>query len=373
VVKLKESKYMNIKQNQDRFHKIVKGKIRQNLKKYISKEELIGQVGKDKVSIPVPNIETPRFKFDFQQQGGVGQGEGNVGQPVPGQGKKQTGKAGDQDGQHMLEVEVSINELAEILGEELGLPNIEPKGNKNIEGFGNKYTGIQRQGPGALKHVKRTFKESLKRQISSGSYDPNDPMIIPRKEDHRYKAPTPTSVPTANAVIFYLMDVSGSMGQEQKDIVRTTSFWIDTWLRKHYKGLESRFIIHDTQAKEVDRETFFKTRESGGTRVSSSFKLCKELIEQNYNPNDWNIYCFYFSDGDNISGDTENCIQLLENYLIPWSNQFCYGQVESDYGSGELMKDFRESFKDEDKMVLSEIKDKEEILNALKEFLKKGK
>ncbi len=71
-----------------------------------------------------------------------------------------------------------------------------------------------------------------------------------------------------------MMDVSGSMGDEQKEIVRIESFWIDTWLRKQYKGLETRFIIHDAVAREVDRDTFFHTRESGGTMISSAYKLC---------------------------------------------------------------------------------------------------
>jgi uncharacterized sporulation protein YeaH/YhbH (DUF444 family) len=71
-----------------------------------------------------------------------------------------------------------------------------------------------------------------------------------------------------------MMDVSGSMGDEQKEIVRTTSFWIDTWIRAHYKGVQTRYIIHDAVAQEVDRETFFHTRESGGTVISSAYELC---------------------------------------------------------------------------------------------------
>ena len=78
-----------------------------------------------------------------------------------------------------------------------------------------------------------------------------------------------------NAVIIYMMDVSGSMGDEQKEIVRTEAFWIDTWLRSQYKGIETRYIIHDATAREVDEETFFKTRESGGTLISSAYKLCR--------------------------------------------------------------------------------------------------
>ena len=131
-----------------------------------------------------------------------------------------------------------------------------------------------------------------------------------------------------------MMDVSGSMGDEQKEIVRIESFWIDTWLRHQYKGLETRYIIHDAVAREVDRDTFFHTRESGGTMISSAYKLCQEIIDADYPPGGWNIYPFHFSDGDNWSADdTRLCIELLKNDILPGVNLFAYGQVESPYGS----------------------------------------
>ena len=115
-----------------------------------------------------------------------------------------------------------------------------------------------------------------------------------------------------------MMDVSGSMGDEQKEIVRIERFWIDTWLRSQYKGIETRYIIHDAMAREVDEETFFHTRESGGTLISSAYKLCQKIIETDYPPAEWNIYPFHFSDGDNWSGDdTRLCVELLENKLLP--------------------------------------------------------
>ena len=142
-----------------------------------------------------------------------------------------------------------------------------------------------------------------------------------------------------------MMDVSGSMGDEQKEIVRIESFWIDTWLTKQYKGLETRFIIHDAVAREVDRDTFFHTRESGGTMISSAYKLCAQIIDDDYPPDEWNIYPFHFSDGDNWSmDDTLACVELLKKKLLPRVNMFAYGQVESPYGSGQFIKDLREHF-----------------------------
>jgi uncharacterized sporulation protein YeaH/YhbH (DUF444 family) len=170
-----------------------------------------------------------------------------------------------------------------------------------------------------------------------------------------------------------MMDVSGSMGDEQKEIVRIESFWIDTWLSKQYKGLESRYIIHDAVAREVDRDTFFHTRESGGTMISSAYKLCSQLIDDHYPPEEWNIYPFHFSDGDNWSmDDTLSCVDILKQKLLPRANMFAYGQVESPYGSGQFIKDLREHFGKDDRVVTSEIRDKDAIVGSIKEFLGKG-
>ena len=366
----------NIKRDHSRFRQIVKGKIRDNLKKYVTHGEMIGRKGKDTVSIPLPQIQIPRFRFGDKQKGGVGQGKGNPGDPI-GQGDPQPGEgeAGNQEGQHTLEVDLTLQELAEILGEELELPKIEPKGKKTLRAKVDRYTGISSQGPDSLRHFKRTYKEALKRQIASGTYDPDNPIIIPIKKDNRYRSWKTDIQHENSAVIIYMMDVSGSMGDEQKEIVRTEAFWIDTWLRSQYKGIETRYIIHDATAREVDENTFFKTRESGGTLISSAYKLCEKLIATDYSPSEWNIYPFHFSDGDNWSGeDTQLCMKVLNETLLPASNVFCYGQVESRYGSGQFYKDLMEQFGTEhESVILSRIENKDGILASIKEFLGKGK
>ncbi len=362
-----------------RFKNIVRGKIKQNLRKYIQKGEMIGKQGKDLVSIPVPSIDLPKFRFGHADQGGTGQGEGEVGDVLqPGQveqGQGGPGSAGRDPGEHVLEVDVSMEELAEMLGEELQLPRIEPKGKENIEDVKYRYTGVNTSGPESLRHLKRTYKQALRRTIASGTYDPEDPQVILTRQDKRYRTWKEMIEPEANAVIIYMMDVSGSMGDEQKEIVRIESFWLDTWLRSQYKGIEARYIIHDAMAKEVDRDTFFHTRESGGTMISSAYKLAWKIIEEDYPASQWNIYPFHFSDGDNWSADdTSQCITLMRENVLPVVNMFCYGQVESPYGSGQFIKDLRDAFPDpeEDKVVTSEIKDKEAIYGSIRDFLGKG-
>lgn len=367
---------LNIEQDSGRFKQIIKGKIKDNLRKYISKGELIGKKGGDVVSIPIPHIDIPKFKHHDKQQGGVGQGEGNEGDPISGDSQDGEGgkQAGSEEGDHILEVEVTLEELADILGEALELPKIKPKGKEKIVTLRDRYVGIRKVGPESLRHFKRTYRQALRRQIASGSYNPGNPIIVPVREDKRYRSWKTEVIPEVNAVLIYMMDVSGSMGEEQKEIVRIESYWIDLWIRKHYQGVERRYIIHDATAREVDEQTFFHTRESGGTMISSAYKLCSEIIQQDYPATEWNIYPFHFSDGDNWSGDdTKLCIQILKEQIIPSSNVFCYGQVESPYGSGQFIKDLKESFPQEENLITSEIKNRDTIIDSIKDFLGKGK
>lgn len=370
-------KRVRIDKDHSNFRNVVKGKVKKNLKHYISNGEMIGRKGKDFVSIPIPRIDLPRFRYGHKDTGGVGQGEGEIGTPIGRGDESKPGSAGDAPGKHMFEVDISLDELAQLLGEELELPNIEPKGKNTIISKKSKYTTISEEGPESLKHFKRTYRRALKRLISEGVYNPKDPKIIPIKQDKKYKARKTVYLPDACAVVFYLMDVSGSMGDEQKEMVRLTSFWIDTWLRFQYKNLETRYIIHDAVAKDVDQETFYHTRENGGTIISSGYKLIDQIIQKDYPVEDWNFYIFQFSDGDNW-GDVDNdeCVELLRNRLVPIVNLFCYGQVESPYGSGEFLQLLINQLSDEieqEKLAIYEIADKESIVHAIKYFLGKGK
>ncbi len=364
---------MSIREDHNRFRDIVKGKVKEDFRKYVSQGEMIGKRENEFVKIPLPSIDMPTFRYGPKQQGGVGQGQGEPGESVgePGEGQ---GQAGDQPGEHLTEVELSMDELADILGEKLELPRIMPKGNKNIESVKTKYSGIAPVGPEGMRQFKQTYKKALQRYVSSGTYNPEDPAIIPIRRDYQYRTFKKVVTPQTKAVVIYMMDVSGSMGDEQKEIVRIESFWINTWLKKHYKGLETRFIIHDAAAKEVDEDTFFRTSESGGTLISSAYKLCQQMIETDYPVNEWNIYPFHFSDGDNWSGeDTRICVRMLKEFFLPKTNMFCYGQVESKYGSGQFLKDLQKEFPSEEGLVLSQIESRDRILDSIKDFLGKGK
>lgn len=373
-----------IDQDHQRFRQIVKGRIRQDLRRFLSRGELIAREGRKIVSIPVHGIDMPTFRYG-DNSGGVGMGEGEEGESIgkPGSGDN---AGGEEEGRHIFEVDVSLDELADILAEELRLPRIRPKGRHRITTQKDRYSGIRQTGPESLRHFKRSYREALRRQLMSGDYDPDNPVIIPVRADLRYRSWKEVKSPQSNAVIVYMMDVSGSMGGEQKELVRLEAFWIDTWLRRNYEGIESRYIVHDVQAKEVDKQTFFTLREDGGTRISSAMTCCKALLEQHYSPDDWNIYLFHFSDGDNSSeADNRLCVKLLNESLLPSCNLFGYCQVASAYGSGNFINVLHEAFpngrpghpppwqEEGPVLITSRVNGRDDLMDSLRTFFTPGR
>jgi len=295
----------------------------------------------------------------------VGQGEGEDG---GGQ------KAGDQPGGHFLEAEFTVEELATMLGEALELPRIEPKGHDELSSHGGVYSGISPVGPESLRHIKRSYRQALRRMIISGTYDPDKPRVALVRTDRRYRAWKPRPKPSTNAVIIYVMDVSGSMGADQKELVRIESFWLDAWIRNHYQGTRSVFIVHDAAAKEVDRDTFFRIRESGGTVISSAYELCEQIVRERFPPQEWNLYLFHFTDGENYSRqDTEKCLDMLQEKLLPAVNLFGYGQVESYGTSGDFLEALQSRYSDDERVALSRIPDRDAIVDSIKTLLGRGR
>jgi len=371
-----------IEQDHQRFRQIVRGRIREDLKRFISRGELIGKEGKRLVSIPVHDIDIPNFRYG-DNTGGVGMGEGDEGDG-DGRGQGVT-PGGEEEGRHILEVDITLDELADILAEELELPRIKPRGEHRLTTIRNKYSGIRTTGPESLRHFKRSYKEALRRQIALGEYDPDDPVVVPIRRDLRYRSWNEVRKPQSNALIVYMMDVSGSMGGEQKELVRLEAFWIDTWLRRNYEGVESRYIVHDVSAREVDKDTFYSLREDGGTRISSAYQCCDNLIADHYDPLAWNIYCFHFSDGDNSSeADNRKSVELLRERLLPICNMVGYCQVASAYGSGHFINVLHDAFPqskadspepgpDDPLLVTSRVNGRDDIMDSLRTLFAPGR
>ena len=145
--------------------------------------------------------------------------------------------------------------------------------------------------------------------------------------DLRFRGRVRTPVPTAKAVMFCLMDVSGSMDEERKGLAKQFFILLYLFLTRHYERIDIVFIRHHTQAQEVDEDTFFHATESGGTVVSSALELMQKIQEQRYPPGEWNIYGAQASDGDNFTNDSGRCRELLEDGLLAKCRYFAYVQV----------------------------------------------
>ncbi len=145
--------------------------------------------------------------------------------------------------------------------------------------------------------------------------------------DLRYNLHLKQPVPTSKAVMFCLMDVSGSMDQHIKELAKRFYLLLYLFLKRNYERTEIVFIRHHTVAKEVDEQEFFYSRETGGTVVSSALKLMAEIIAERYSPNEWNIYGAQASDGDNWNDDSPLCVDVLKKGILPHVQYFSYVEI----------------------------------------------
>jgi uncharacterized protein len=345
--------------DQERHKEKIKEAIKKNLPEIVSEENIILSDGKSIIKVPIRSLDEYRFRYDFgrQEQSGQGDGKSKVGDviaqdPRQGQGKGKKGEAGRDPGQDYYEAEVSIDELAAIIFEDLGLPFLEEKKLAELETESVRFTDVRKKGPMANLDKKRTILENIKRNAAHG--DPHFHDL--KNEDLRFKVWEPTIKYQSNAVVIAMMDISGSMGEFEKYIARSFYFWMVRF-----------FISHHTEAKEVTEEEFFHKGESGGTQVSSAYELALEIIQERYNPRDWNIYPFHFSDGDNLPWDNEKCVQLVQK-LMEQCNLFGYGEIrEGHYRSPSTLMSAYNKITDK-KFIAVTISDKKEVYPALRKF-----
>ena len=354
--------------DQQRHKEKIKEAIKKNLSDIVSEENIILSDGKKTIKVPIRSLDEYRFRYDHNQQQGVGQGDGDskVGDVI-GQGQQQgpgKGKeAGDQAGVDYYEAEVTMDELASLIFEDLGLPNLEEKKQAEMESEAVRFTDIRKKGIMANLDKKRTILENLKRNAAKGNAHFGDI----HNDDLRFKTWEQEIKFQSNAVVFAMMDVSGSMGDFEKYIARSFYFWMVRFLRTKYTKVNIVFISHHTEAKEVTEEEFFHKGESGGTQVSSAYELALDIIKERYSPNDWNIYPFHFSDGGNLPWDNDRCVDLVYKF-IDICNLFGYGEIRESHYS--LMSTLMSAYSriDNKKFVGVTISDKSEVYPALRRF-----
>jgi len=354
--------------DQERHKQKIRDAIKKNLADVVSEESIILSDGKKVIKVPIRSLEEYRFRYDpgRQQHSGQGNGKSKVGDVVasdPQQGKGQPGEAGQEPGVDYYEAEVTLDELAAMIFEDLGLPFLEEKKLAEMESEAVRFTDVRKVGPMANLDKKRTILENLKRNAAHG--DAHFGGI--KNEDLRFKTWEPTIKYQSNAVVIAMMDVSGSMGEFEKYIARSFYFWMVRFLRTKYTNVKIVFISHHTEAQEVTEEEFFTHGESGGTQVSSAYELALQIIKERFNPDDWNIYPFHFSDGDNLPWDNEKCVSLVTQ-LMQQCNIFGYGEIrEGHYRSPSTLMSAYARITDP-KFIAVTISDKAEVYPALRRF-----
>lgn len=354
--------------DQQRHNKKVREAIKQNLADIISEESIIMSDGKKVIRVPIRSLDQYRFRYDHHKQkhSGMGKGDSKVGDVVgsdrqaSGPGKGQG--AGDEAGVDYYEADVSLEEISEMVFENLSLPNLQERTNKQLASESIEFRDIRKKGLQGNIDRKRTLLEVIKRNALAG--EPGIHSIKP--EDLRYKTWETTYKYESAAVVIAMMDTSGSMGPFEKYIARSFFFWMVRFLRTKYQQVDIVFLAHHTEAKEVSEEEFFTKGESGGTRCSSVYQLAVDLIENRYNPNDYNIYAFHFSDGDNLSSDNERCISLVSK-LLDYCNLVGYGEIEGPYYYTSTLKSAYKRI-DNNKFTTVSIRNKNGVYPALKAF-----
>jgi uncharacterized sporulation protein YeaH/YhbH (DUF444 family) len=313
-----------IEEDHKDFRDVVSGKIRKALKKFIKSGQIFRNRGKNgKISISIPKIDIPHIVYGDKEEG-VGRGPGKPGDvigkdPEPGQGAGQESSEG-------ITINLDLEEVLKFMADDLALPNLKPKPNETFEDIKIKYNNISLVGPESLRHNRRTFLQAIKRQASMGTLEelhkvPGCPeprrIITPWPGDKRFRQYNEIRIPSSNALIIYARDGSGSMDAQKCEIVSDMAWWIDVWIRRFYTRVERMYVWHDTAAMEVDEEKFYKYRFGGGTTCSSALKFITKQFDNRFPPQKWNIYVFYFSDGDNWGDDNQVFINSLKEEFPP--------------------------------------------------------
>jgi sporulation protein YhbH len=312
--------------------------LKEGIKDVVADESIIGQNGKKKVKIPVKGIKEYQLVYgeNSKNEKVSSAGDKNVkkGQIVRKGNKKEKApgqKASKDPGEEYYEVEVTLEELAEYLFQDLELPDLERKKFKFIQHKKLKRSGFRKQGMRSRLSKKETIKRKIRRKkmaIAAGAYDENSEERFPfHKDDLKYKHMKLKYEENNSAVIFFLMDVSGSMGKDKKYMARSFYFLLYQFLNYKYNNIEVVFISHSTDAKEVSEDDFFKKATSGGTIMSSALELEKEIISKRYHPSSWNIYTFYSGDGDNFSFDDPKVLDLFRE-LKEVNQMICYAEID---------------------------------------------
>ena len=364
--------------NRERFLRRCKEQVRGAVRRAIDGRSIRDVERSEEVHIPKKDLHEPVFGHgsggirevvhpgnkDFIRGDRIARPKGGGGS---GAGKGDASDSGE--GEDDFVFTLSKEEFMQVFFEDLALPNLVRTQLSETPEWKSQRAGFSSEGTPNNLHVVRSMRGAIGRRIAIGSlsraelreleeeYDTlsrapkNDARLARLKElqaaiaalrarlaripyldpiDLRYRRRIRVPVPTAKAVMFCLMDISGSMDEARKDLSKRFFILLYLFLTRHYEKIELVFIRHHTQAQEVDEDDFFHARETGGTVVSSALALMEEIIRARYSPADWNIYGAQASDGDNWHHDSGRCRELLNERLLPLVRYFAYVQVAEE-------------------------------------------
>jgi uncharacterized sporulation protein YeaH/YhbH (DUF444 family) len=362
--------------NRERFLRRYKDKIREAVKRAVDGRGIRDMERAEDISIPKKDLSEPVFHHG---QGGVrdivhpGNQEYLKGDRIErpkggGGGGSGKGQASDQgEGEDDFVFTLSKEEFMQVFFEDLALPHLVRTQLAETPEWKYHRAGFTSDGTPNNLHVVRSMRGAIGRRIAIGSGsrrelremevrlvelqrfpDGHDDEIAELKAqiealrsrlsripyldpiDLRFRNRVRVPVPTSKAVMFCLMDVSGSMDEARKDLAKRFFILLYLFLTKHYEKIDIVFIRHHTQAQEVDEQNFFHATETGGTVVSSALVLMEEVIKARYSPSEWNIYGAQASDGDNWHHDSGRCRELLAQKILPLCRYYAYVQVAEE-------------------------------------------
>ena len=324
----------------------VKQAIRDNLPNIISDGDIItaDPESHKTVHIPLKSLELPDFRYGDNNEG-VGSGDGEEGDVIgvaPGEGEPGKG-AGKDPGVEYYDTEFTVEEIQEMVFADMGLPNLMPKKTDMIQSEEIIFDDRKKKRSASNLDIKQTLIANIKRNAQEkgkavlGDIKPEDYRVRTFKERMQEQN---------NAVVILMMDRSGSMADFETYIARAMGWWTVAFLKTKYPKVEIVFIVHETEANEVDNEQdFFKRGSSGGTMCSSPNHLAMDIIKNRYPPQQWNIYPLHFSDGDNFLSDNPECIKAVKELLDMGVNQYGYVQIGREHDS-TLLSLYRRSIVD---------------------------
>jgi uncharacterized sporulation protein YeaH/YhbH (DUF444 family) len=330
------------------------------------------------VRVPVKFLEHSRFRLTDPGEGeGPGQGEGDVGNVLrPGTspnkqpGQPQQGPGGTGNGEIEFIVELKLDEVIDYLWEELKLPDLKPKRTTTLEDPDYIKEGINRTGARSRLDRRRTVKEAIKRR---GMQEDAIPFT---NEDLRFRQLVKRSKPSTNAVVFFALDVSGSMDESLRKLAKTFFFFALQGIRRRYSKVDVVFVAHSDEAWEFDEKQFFDARSSGGTVSSTAFMLVQNIIDAKYDPTMYNTYFFYASDGGNAEEDFPDALAALTKLskVVNYAGYIetlggTFGDAYGPEGS-TLAKLFKGLKANGAPVGMSPMRNNNDVWTAIKEFFK---